>query len=58
MLKFLFGDPIKKLVKKHAALLEKAMLAQRSGDMALFARLSSEADKLDQEITEKEKEKK
>lgn len=46
MFKFLLGDPIKKLEKIHAKLLENAMHAQRNGDMALFAKISSEADKI------------
>ena len=57
MFKFLFGDPIKKLEKAHAKLLEEGMHAQRNGDMALFAKLSSEAEKIDKQILEKEKEK-
>jgi hypothetical protein len=57
MFEFLFGDPIKKLKKAHAKILEEGMHAQRNGDMALFAKLSSEAEKIYQEILEKEKEK-
>ena len=55
MFAFLFGSPLKKLEKAHASLLEKAMHAQRNGDMALFAKLSSEADKAYNEIIELEK---
>ena len=35
MFSFLKSDPTKKLRNQHATLLEKAMHAQRSGDMIL-----------------------
>jgi hypothetical protein len=38
MFDFLFGTPVKKLDKVHAKLVERAMHAQRNGDMALFVR--------------------
>ena len=41
---------IKKLEKEHAKLLEKAMHAQRNGDMALFAKISTEAEEVYQKI--------
>ena len=50
MLKWLTPDPIKKMNKEYARLTEKAMLAQRNGDIKSFARLSTEADKLLKEI--------
>lgn len=46
----LFGNKKKKLEKKYADLLAKATQAQRNGDMALFAKLSSEADAVLKEI--------
>lgn len=49
------GNKIKKLEKNHAKLLEKAVQAQRNGDMALFAKLSTEAQKVLDEINEEEK---
>jgi len=55
MFEFLFGSPLKKLEKKYSQLLEKAMNAQRNGDIALFATLSSEADEVYKEIIELEK---
>ena len=58
MFDFLFGSPLKKLENQYAHLLEKSMNAQRSGDMALFAKLSSEADQIYKEILKLEKEKK
>ena len=50
-------DPIKKLTKEYQDLLEKAMNAQRNGNMALFANLSAQADKLYKEIQELESQK-
>jgi hypothetical protein len=55
MFEFLFGSPVKKLKKKHAVLMEQAMQAQRSGNIALYAKLSSEADELYKKIIEMEK---
>lgn len=53
------SDPIKKLKKQHSALLEKAMNAQRNGDIRTYSQLSLEADTLYKEIerveTEQEK---
>jgi len=43
-------DKKKKLEKAYADLLTKATNAQRNGDMALFAKLSSDADKVLKEI--------
>lgn len=50
-------DPIKKLVKEQNLLLEKAMHAQRNGNMALFANLSYQADEIRKKIEDLEKEK-
>ncbi|WP_018984371.1 DUF6435 family protein [Salinimonas chungwhensis] len=37
-------DPTKKLRKQHAALLEKAMHAQRKGDIKTYSALTAEAE--------------
>jgi hypothetical protein len=44
------SDPVKKLKKVRAKKLEQAMYAQRNGDMRSFASITSEADKLWQEV--------
>jgi hypothetical protein len=44
------SDPVKKLKKVRAKKLEQAMHAQRNGDMRSFASITSEADKLWQEV--------
>ncbi|MDQ4426364.1 DUF6435 family protein, partial [Thalassolituus sp.] len=44
MFSFLKSDPTKKLRKQHATLLEKAMHAQRSGDIRTYSKLSTEAE--------------
>ncbi|MEN3159821.1 DUF6435 family protein [Alkalimonas sp. NCh-2] len=43
-------DPIKKLRKIYDQKLEQAMLAQRKGDMRLFADLTDESEALWQQI--------
>ena len=40
------GDPVKKLREQYDAKAEQAMLAQRKGDMRLFADLTAEAEEL------------
>lgn len=55
-MKFLKKMKINSMVKKHAKMMEQAMHAQRNGNMALFAKLSAEAEKLYAEIEEKRKE--
>ncbi|MCE2570005.1 DUF6435 family protein [Motilimonas eburnea] len=50
MLKWLLGNPEKKLRKRYDAKLEQAMLAQRRGDMKSFAFLSAEAEQIWQQI--------
>jgi hypothetical protein len=57
MLKFLLGDPIKKLERILAKIQENAMHAQRNGNMALYAELSSEADEIYKKILVMKKEK-
>lgn len=46
MFSFLKRDPVKKLRQQYDAKAEQAMLAQRKGDMRLFADLTSEAEEL------------
>lgn len=43
-------DPVKKLRKIYDQKLEQAMLAQRKGDMRLFADLTAESEALWQQI--------
>lgn len=43
-------DPTKKLRKQHAALLEKAMLAQRKGDIKTYSLLTADAEALWEKI--------
>ena len=38
------SDPRKKLKKQHSAILEKAMHAQRNGDIKSYSQLTVEAD--------------
>jgi hypothetical protein len=44
MFSFFKKDPIKKLNKIYLQKLEKAMLAQRSGDILSYSMLTSEAE--------------
>jgi hypothetical protein len=44
------SDPVKKLRKAYYAKLEKAMLAQRSGDITSYSFLTAEAEELWAEI--------
>lgn len=46
MFGFLKPDPVKKLRKAYDQKLEQAMLAQRKGDMRLFADLTEESESL------------
>ncbi|WP_100642574.1 DUF6435 family protein [Alteromonas facilis] len=46
MFGFLKSDPTKKLRQKYDKKLEQAMLAQRNGDMRLYAKLTEEAETL------------
>jgi hypothetical protein len=50
MFKNLFGNPLKKLEKEYAKLLEKGVHAQRNGDMALFAKISTQAEEIGKKI--------
>jgi len=44
------SDPVKKLKKQHASVLEKAMHAQRNGDIRSYSTLTEEAEALHQQI--------
>ena len=44
MFSFLKANPQKKLTKEYDLLLEKAMQAQRNGDIRLYAELTAEAE--------------
>lgn len=55
MFSFLKSDPVKKLEKQRAQLLEKAMQAQRSGDIRTYSQLMSQAEELYKEIQTLEK---
>ncbi len=44
MLNFFRSDPIKKLNKEYLAIMEKAMNAQRAGDIRLYSELSEQAN--------------
>ncbi len=46
MFGFLKGDPLKKLEKEYDALLEKAMQAQRNGDIKSYSLLTESAEKV------------
>lgn len=46
----LFGNPLKKLEKEYEKLLTRAVSAQRNGDMALFAKLSTEAENIGKQL--------
>ena len=43
-------DPRKKLEEEYHQLLEKAMQAQRSGDIRLYSELSEQADGVHQQL--------
>ena len=45
-------DPIKKLEKQHAKLLEEAMQLQRGGDIKAYAKKMGEAEELEKKIEE------
>lgn len=47
-------DPIKKLNKAYEAKLEKAMLAQRNGDIKGYAMITAETEKIAAEIQQLE----
>ncbi len=50
MFSFLKSNPVKKLKKQHAILLERAMHAQRNGDIRTYSTLTAEAEDVLQQI--------
>lgn len=50
MFGFLKSDPKKKLDKEYHSLLERAMQAQRSGDIRLYSELSEQAEGVQKQI--------
>lgn len=50
MFNFLKSDPIKKLDKEYGALLEKAMQAQRNGDIKGYSELTEQAEAIKAKI--------
>jgi len=44
-------DPVKKLEKEYAQLMEKAVAIQRSGDLKHYARLIEEAEEIQNKIS-------
>lgn len=55
MLKFLKGDPKKKLQNEYEAKLEKALHSQRNGDLRTHGTLMEEAEKIYAELQRLEK---
>lgn len=55
MFKFFTSSPTKKLRKKYDQLLEKAMLAQRNGDIKTYSMLTAESEAVWKQIEAKEK---
>jgi len=43
-------DPVKKLEKQYAQLMEKAMAVQRSGDLKAYAKLIEESEGIQAQI--------
>ncbi|WP_149980132.1 DUF6435 family protein [Pseudoalteromonas rhizosphaerae] len=58
MFSFFKKDPTKKLHKQLSMKLEQAMHAQRNGDIRKYSELSFEADQIDKQIIEIEKQNK
>lgn len=56
MLGFLKGDPKKKLQKEYEAKLQKALHAQRNGDLRTHGTLMEEAEKIYAELQKIDKE--
>jgi hypothetical protein len=52
MFNFLKSDPIKKLDKEYGVLLEKAMQAQRSGDIKSYSLLTEQAEAVKAKLDE------
>ncbi|OBP14826.1 hypothetical protein A5320_14010 [Rheinheimera sp. SA_1] len=51
-------DPVKKLRQQYDQKLEQAMLAQRSGNLRLFADLTAESEALWQQVQQLEQQQK
>ncbi len=45
-------DPVKKLEKEYLAVMEKAMIIQRTGDLKHYARLIEESETIQMKIQE------
>lgn len=54
MFSFRKTDPKQKMLNEYSSLLEKAMNAQRNGDIETCARLTAKADELRKKIEELE----
>lgn len=50
MLNLFKSNPIKKLEKQYAKMLEEAMQAQRNGKMDVYAKISADAEKIGKQI--------
>lgn len=50
MFSFLKKDPVKKLTKQYYEKLESAMLAQRTGDIRSYSRITAEAEEIKTKI--------
>ena len=50
MLSFFKKEPAKKLKKQYETLLERAMQAQRNGDIRTYSELSAEAEEVYKQI--------
>lgn len=58
MFGFLKADPVKKLEKEYSSLMEKAVQAQRNGNIDLYSELSFLSDKILEQIENLKKDKK
>lgn len=54
MLSLFKSDPIKKLRKQYHLMLEKAMQAQRKGDIHSYSMITADADEIFQKIKQLE----
>lgn len=55
MLSIFKSDPTKKLKKQYAEKLEKAMLAQRNGDIRSYSMLTAEAEEIREKLENNER---
>ncbi len=58
MLSLFRKDPLKKLIKQYDQMLEKAMYAQRNGDIKSYSMLTAEAERIATEIRDLEQKQK